>query len=118
MTENDIIFSEMAIDFANDEFINATYKTKIGTYVGGEVINVETTYNIKAFITKPSYGEIQSGSEMVSDAIILIASSGLEFTPKADDVIDFGFKSYTIGKNMGAYSGYVIPLYRLVGVVR
>ncbi len=119
MNENDIIFSEMAKGFSDEMFINATCKVKTGTaYVEGEVVNVETTYNIKAFISRPSYGEIKSGAVSVSDAIILVANDGLEFEPKADNVIDFGFKQYTVKQNLGAYSGYVIPLHRLVGVVR
>ena len=119
MNELDVKFSKISKKASNKRFINATCKVKTGTaYVDGEVVNVETTYNIKAFISKPSYGEIKSGAVSVSDAIILVANDGLEFEPKADNVIDFGFKQYTVKQNLGAYSGYVIPLHRLVGVVR
>lgn len=118
MNELDVKFSKVAKKASDKRFINATYKTQTGAYVDGEVIDVETSYSIKAFITKPTDGEIKNGSASISDAVILIASSSLEFMPKADDVIEFGFKSYTIKQNLGAYSGYVIPLHRLVGVIR
>ena len=119
MNKLDVKFSKVAKKASDKRFINATCKAKNGTtYVGGEVVDVEIIYNIKAFISKPSYGEIKSGAVSVSDAIILVANDGLEFEPKADNVIDFGFKQYTVKKNLGAYSGYVIPLHRLVGVVR
>ena len=51
MNELDVKFSKIAKKASNKRFINATCKVKNGTaYVEGEVVNVETTYNIKAFI--------------------------------------------------------------------
>ena len=98
---------------------SATYQSVTsGAYVDGEVIYTVTDYTVKAFITKPTQGEITSGLADVSDAILLVAGSGLAVMPKAGDVVVFSERSYSIKRNLEVWSGDEIALHRLVGVVR
>ena len=98
---------------------SATYKSVVsGAYVDGEVIDTVTDYTVKAFITKPTQGEITSGLADVSDAILLVAGSGLAVMPKAGDVVVFSERSYSVKRNLEVWSGDEIALHRLVGVVR
>ena len=98
---------------------SATYQSVTpGAYVDGEVIDTVTDYTVKAFITKPTQGEITSGLADVSDAILLVAGSGLAVMPKAGDVIVFSERSYSVKRNLEVWSGDEIALHRLVGVVR
>lgn len=98
---------------------SATYQSvTAGAYVGGEVIDTVTYYTVKAFITKPTQGEITSGLADVSDAVILVAGSGLAVMPKAGDVVVFSERSYSVKRNLEVWSGDEIALHRLVGVVR
>ena len=63
---------------------SATYQSvTAGAYVDGEVVDTVTDYPVNAFITKPTQGEITSGLADVSDAILLVAGSGLAVMPKA-----------------------------------
>ena len=98
---------------------SATYQSvTAGAYVDGEVIDTVTDYPVNAFITKPTQGEITSGVADISDAVILVAGSGLAVMPKAGDVIVFGERSYSVKRNLEVWSGDEIALHRLVGVVR
>ena len=98
---------------------SATYQSATaGAYVDGEVIDTVTDYTVKAFITKPTQGEITSGLADVSDAILLVAGSGLTVMPKAGDVVVFSERSYSVKRNLEVWSGDEIALHRLVGVVR
>ena len=98
---------------------SGTYKSVVsGAYVDGEVVNTVTDYTIKAYISKPTQGEIMSGLADVSDAIILIASSGLRVTPTPNDLIVFNERTYSVKRNLEVWSGDDIALHRLVGVVR
>ena len=84
----------------------------------GEVVNTVTDYTIKAYISKPTQGEITSGVADISDAIILIASSGLSVTPTPNDLIVFNERTYSVKRNLEVWSGDDVALHRLVGVVR
>ena len=98
---------------------SATYQSvTAGAYVDGEVVDTVTEYAINTFITKPTQGEITSGLADVSDAILLVAGSGLSVMPKAGDVVVFAERSYSIKRNLEVWSGDEIALHRLVGVVR
>ena len=98
---------------------SATYQSvTAGAYVDGEVIDTVTDYPVNAFITKPTQGEITSGVADVSDAILLVAGSGLAVMPKAGDVVVFSDRSYSVKRNLEVWSGDEIALHRLVGVVR
>ena len=98
---------------------SATYQSiAAGAYVDGEVIDTVTDYPVNAFITKPTQGEITSGLADVSDAILLVAGSGLAVMPKAGDVVVFSERSYSVKRNLEVWSGDEIALHRLVGVVR
>lgn len=89
-----------------------------GVYVDGEVVNTVTDYAIKAYISKPTQGEITSGVADISDAIILIASSAMNVTPKPNDTIVFNERTYSVKRNLEVWSGDDVALHRLVGVVR
>ena len=98
---------------------SATYQSvTAGAYIDGEVIDTVTDYHVNAFITKPTQGEITSGLADVSDAILLVAGSGLAVMPKAGDVVVFSERSYSVKRNLEVWSGDEIALHRLVGVVR
>ena len=98
---------------------SATYQSVTdGAYVDGEVVDTVTDYTVKAFITKPTQGEITSGLADVSDAVLLVAGSGLVVMPKAGDVVVFSERSYSVKRNLEVWSGDEIALHRLVGVVR
>ena len=98
---------------------SATYQSvTAGAYVDGEVVDTVTDYPVNAFITKPTQGEITSGVADISDAVILVAGSGLAVMPKAGDVVVFSERSYNIKRNLEVWSGDAIALHRLVGVVR
>ena len=98
---------------------SATYQSvTAGAYVDGEVVDTVTDYTVKAFITKPTQGEITSGVADVSDAILLVAGSGLAVMPKSGDVVVFSERSYSVKRNLEVWSGDEIALHRLVGVVR
>jgi hypothetical protein len=98
---------------------SATYQSvTAGAYVDGEVIDTVTDYPVNAFITKPTQGEITSGVADISDAVILVAGSGLAVMPKAGDVVVFSERSYSVKRNLEVWSGDEIALHRLVGVVR
>ena len=98
---------------------SATYQSvTAGAYVDGEVVDTVTDYTVKAFITKPTQGEITSGLADVSDAILLVAGSGLAVMPKSGDVVVFAERSYSVKRNLEVWSGDEIALHRLVGVVR
>lgn len=98
---------------------SGTYKSVVsGAYVDGEVIDTVTDYLVKAYISKPTQGEITSGLADISDAIILIASSGLGVTPSPNDLIVFNERTYSIKRNLEVWSGDDVALHRLVGVVR
>lgn len=98
---------------------SATYQSvTAGAYVDGEVVDTVTDYTVKAFITKPTQGEITSGLADISDAVILVAGSGLAVMPKSGDVVVFSERSYSIKRNLEVWSGDEIALHRLVGVVR
>ena len=98
---------------------SGTYKSVVsGAYVDGEVVNTVTDYTIKAYISKPTQGEITSGVADISDAIILIASSGLSVTPTPNDLIVFNERTYSVKRNLEVWSGEDVALHRLVGVVR
>lgn len=98
---------------------SGTYKSVAGSsYVGGEVTLIYTPHTVKAYISKPTQGEITSGVADISDAIILIASSGLSVTPTPNDLIVFNERTYSVKRNLEVWSGDDVALHRLVGVVR
>ena len=98
---------------------SATYQSvTAGAYVDGEVVDTVTDYTVKAFITKPTQGEITSGLADVSDAVLLVAGSGLAVMPKSGDVVVFAERSYSVKRNLEVWGGDEIALHRLVGVVR
>lgn len=98
---------------------SATYQSvTAGAYVDGEVVDTVTEYAIKSYISKPTQGEITSGLADVSDAILLVAGSGLAVMPKACDVVVFSERSYSVKRNLEVWSGDEIALHRLVVVVR
>ena len=98
---------------------SATYQSvTAGDYVDGEVIDTVTEYAIKSYISKPTQGEITSGMADVSDAVILVAGSGLSVSPKPNDLIVFSERTYSVKRNLEVWSGDDIALHRLVGVVR
>lgn len=98
---------------------SATYQSvTAGAYVDGEVIDTVTDYQVNAFITKPTQGEITSGMADISDAVILVAGSGLSVSPKPNDLIVFSERTYSVKRNLEVWSGDEIALHRLVGVVR
>ena len=82
------------------------------------MVNTVTDYTIKAYISKPTQGEITSGVADISDAIILIASSVMNVTPKPNDTIAFNERTYSVKRNLEVWSGDDVALHRLVGVVR
>lgn len=98
---------------------SATYKSVTsGAYVDGEVLNTVTDYTIKAYISKPTQGDITSGIADISDAIILVASSVMNVSPKPNDLVVFSERTYSVKRNLEVWSGEEIALHRLVGVVR
>lgn len=98
---------------------SATYKSVVaGAYVDGEVVDTVTEYAIKSYISKPTQGEITSGMADISDAVILVAGSGLSVSPKPNDLIVFSERTYSVKRNLEVWSGDEIALHRLVGVVR
>lgn len=98
---------------------SATYQSVTdGVYVAGEVIDTVTDYTVKAYISKPTQGEITSGLADVSDAVLLVAGSGLAVMPKPNDLIVFSERTYSVKRNLEVWSGGEIALHRLVGVVR
>lgn len=98
---------------------NATYSTKTGeVYDPSTSENVATyaTQSIKAFIDKPTQGDITSGLATASDAMILVAASGLSVTPKNGDTIVFSERTYTVKANKEVWSGEKIALHQLISV--
>ena len=94
---------------------SATYQSVVaGAYVDGEVVDTVTDYPVNAFITNPTQGEITSGMADISDAVILVAGSGLAVMPKAGDVVVFSERSYSVKRNLEVWSGDEIALHRLV----
>ena len=89
-----------------------------GAYVDGEVTTIVDQYGLKAYISKPTQGEITSGLADISDAVILVASASLSFMPKAGDTIVFNERTYSVKRNLEVWSGDDVALHRLVGVVR
>lgn len=105
-----------ALELINKFGLTATYTTEDKTYDTATRKSVLVTTDFTVKVTPPfGYDERLITTEIIraDDSFILIAGSGLQFTPKMGDFVTIKGVKWRVARSQPLYSGEQVAAYQL-----